>query len=91
MDLKIVIAAISCLLGYLSHFYFRFPKNAPEVALCLAGYCVLMAIHYWIENHCEKGAFFISKSHEVREIDKPLILLIVRLYPDPSNSHKVFK
>ena len=32
--------------------------------MCLAGYCVIMALHYYIENYCEKGAFYISKSHE---------------------------
>ena len=31
-DVKIVVIALACLLGYLSHFVFRFPKNAPEVA-----------------------------------------------------------
>ena len=32
--------------------------------MCLAGYCVLTAIHYLLENYIEKGAFYVSKSHE---------------------------
>ena len=41
----------------------RFPSDAEGVAACLAAYCVLMGIHYYIENYMEKGAFFIGKSH----------------------------
>ena len=63
-DIKILILAISCILGYLSHFVMRFPRDADQVGMCLAGYCVLMSLHYYIENYKEKGAFFVSKSHE---------------------------
>ena len=64
IDLKIVILAACCLLGYLSHFVLKFPKESKEVGMCLAGYCVLTAIHYLLENYIEKGAFYVSKSHE---------------------------
>ena len=61
--MKIVIVAICCGLGYVSHMVMRFPSEAEGVAACLAAYCVLMGIHYYIENYMEKGAFFIAKSH----------------------------
>ena len=63
IDMKIVLIAIACGLGYVSHVVMRFPKEAPGVAMCLGVYCVLMSIHYYIENYLEKGAFFIGKSH----------------------------
>ena len=64
IDLKIVILALCCVLGYLSHFVLKFPKESKEVGLCLAGYCVLTAFHYLLEKYVEKGAFYVSKSHE---------------------------
>ena len=59
-----MILAISCALGYVSHMVLRFPRDADQVGMCLGVYCVLMAIHYWIETYKEKGAFFIATSHE---------------------------
>ena len=67
MDIKIVLIAIACVLGYVSHFVMKFPSQANEVGLCLVGYGVLMAIHYFIEYYKEKGSFFMSKSHEVSQ------------------------
>ena len=64
MDIKILILAVAVTLGYVSHFVFKFPRDSNKVAMCLAGYCVIMALHYYIEKYCEKGAFFIRKSHE---------------------------
>ena len=53
MDIKIVVVAIACALGYVSHFVMKFPKDHVEVAGCLAAYVVLMCIHYLIENYKE--------------------------------------
>ena len=52
-DIKIVILAISCGLGYASHMVFRFPSEADKVGMCLATYAVLMTIHYFIETYKE--------------------------------------
>ena len=71
MDLKIVIYAISVFLGYYSHLVCKFPKDWQGVLLSLLAYAVLMTIHYYIENYQEKGAFFISSSHQVSSIDNP--------------------
>ena len=38
--------------------------------MCLAVYCVMMTIHYYIENYKEKGAFFICSSHEMGKFIK---------------------
>ena len=65
MDLKIVIYSISVFLGYYSHLVCKFPKDWQGVLLSLLAYAVLMTIHYYIENYQEKGAFFISSSHQV--------------------------
>ena len=65
MDVKILLMAVCCALGYLSHFYFKFPSQSLEVGLCLAGYCILMAAHYMVETYVEKGAFYIGTSHDV--------------------------
>ncbi len=65
IDVKIVIYAVTCFLGYWSHFVVKFPNEAHLVVIALASYGVLMAIHYYIENLMEKQAFFISKSHKV--------------------------
>eukprot|EP00354_Favella_ehrenbergii_P011465 CAMPEP_0170461866 /NCGR_PEP_ID=MMETSP0123-20130129/7601_1 /TAXON_ID=182087 /ORGANISM="Favella ehrenbergii, Strain Fehren 1" /LENGTH=103 /DNA_ID=CAMNT_0010726973 /DNA_START=329 /DNA_END=640 /DNA_ORIENTATION=- len=40
------------------------------VFMCLCAYGVLMAIHYFIENYKEKGAFFIASSHEMSKFSK---------------------
>jgi len=74
MDIKIVMLANAVALGYVSHFVFKFPRDSLLVALCLAGYCVIMLLHYYIETYCEKGAFFISKSHEVSHFQKLTIV-----------------
>ena len=63
LDLKIVILAICCVLGYVSHMVLRFPRDADKVGICLAIYVVLMVFNYWIESYKEQGAFYISKSH----------------------------
>ena len=63
--MKIVLLAIAVGLGYVSHFVLKFPSEANEVAMCLGGYAVVMAIHYYIETYCEKECFFISSSHSV--------------------------
>ena len=65
MDLKIVIYAIASFLGYYSHLVCKFPKDWQGVVMSLFAYAFLMAIHYWIENYKEKGAFFMASSHEV--------------------------
>lgn len=65
LDAKIVIYTVSTVLAYCSHFVFKLPHNAYEVAGCLAAYSALMALHYFIESYKEKGAFFIVSSHEV--------------------------
>ena len=65
IDIKIVIYALACVLGYWSHFIVKFPKESYFLVVALASYGVLMAIHYFIENKMEKQAFFISKSHKV--------------------------
>ena len=70
LDAKIIIYAISAVLGYLSHLYFKFPKDAAQVGMCLAAYCVLMTIHYYIETYKEKGAFFMCSSHEMGKLSK---------------------
>ena len=61
--MKIILLAIACGLGYVSHFVLKFPKDWEGVAACLGSYVVLMAIHQVIESYAEKGAFYISKSH----------------------------
>ena len=43
----------------------KFPKDWQGVVMSLFAYAFLMAIHYWIENYKEKGAFFMASSHEV--------------------------
>lgn len=73
MDMKIVLLAVAVALGYVSHFVLKFPRDANEVGLCLLGYAVVMGIHYYIENHCEKDAFFLSHTHEV-STEKPSFL-----------------
>ena len=67
LDIKILMMAVCCGLGYLSHFYFKFPRDYLQVGLCLAAYCVFMAITFIIDIYVEKGAFFASKSHEVSQ------------------------
>ena len=64
-DIKIVIFAIACAIGYYSHFKCKFPADYLIVVAAVCAYAFLMAIHYYIENFLEKDAFFISKSHEV--------------------------
>ena len=76
-DVKILLIAICCVLGYVSHFVCKFPRDANEVGMCLAAYCVLMFLHWYIESYKEKGAFFIGKSHEVSE--RLLLKLISRV------------
>ena len=56
------------MLGYVSHFVMKFPRDAQEVGLCLAGYAVLMLIHYYIETYQEKGAFSMTKAHDVSKV-----------------------
>lgn len=70
LDIKIVIYAVSTFLGYLAHIYFKFPRDAPQIACCLAAYAVFMAIHYYIETYKEKGSFFILGSHEMTKFEK---------------------
>lgn len=86
MDLKIVIYAISVFLGYYSHLVCKFPKDWQGVLLSLLAYAVLMTIHYYIENYQEKGAFFISSSHQVSSIDNPSCSV-----PNPSLSVQMSK
>ena len=69
-DIKCVIFAIACVLGYVSHMVCKFPRDYLEVAACVAVYGFLMTVHYYIESYLEKDAFFISKSHEVSGISK---------------------
>ena len=67
-DIKIVLFAIACAIGYYSHFKCKFPADYLQVAAAVAFYGFLMTIHYYIETFLEKDAFFISKSHEVSTV-----------------------
>jgi len=54
VDVKIVIYALACLLGYWSHFIVKFPKEYYLLIVALSIYGILMLIHYYIENKMER-------------------------------------
>jgi len=65
IDIKIVLYAIACWLGYWSHMVVKFPDEATSVVVALGSYGVLMSIHWFIEKRIEQEAFYISKSNKV--------------------------
>ena len=69
LDFKILIFAICCGLGYWSHFMVKFPDEAYLLAVALASYAILMALHYFIENKLEREAYFITKSHSFKPLE----------------------
>jgi len=54
IDVKIVIYALACFLGYWSHFVVKFPSESHLLVVALVSYCVLMTIHYYVENKMER-------------------------------------
>ena len=68
-DLKIFVAAISCILGAVSHFYpIPFPSNKPLLAGCVLGYIVCATLYYLIEKKFEGDAFYISKANAITKL-----------------------
>ena len=63
-DFKILTNGIACVLGYVSHFVMKFPRDWMQVAGCVLVYALIMSVNYLIENYKEKQAFFIVKRHE---------------------------
>ena len=61
-----VILAIACILGYVSHFVMKFPEDCKEVGACVVLYGILMTFNYYVETYIEMGAFFMSSTHELK-------------------------
>jgi len=60
-DIKMFLAAICCVLGYISHWGpVKWPENKQIIAGCLAGYAICQVFYYYIENFKESSAFFIA-------------------------------
>ena len=70
IDIKILITATACALGYLSHFVLKFPKDHLQIGACVLGYAILMTINYFIETRVEKDSFYMIKSHEDSRFSK---------------------
>ena len=71
LDVKIVLLILCCVFAYVSHMVLRFPKDSMGVALCLAGYCLMMVIHWYIEAYIEKdNLFYECSSHEYPKLLK---------------------
>ena len=66
LNVKIIIYAICCFLGYYSHMKVPIPDGAGLLPILIGSYGILMAVHYYIENYMEKEAFYWSSSHKVR-------------------------
>jgi hypothetical protein len=62
IDIKNVLCAIACGLGYWSHFVVKFPSQYFMVVVAVISYAVLMGIHWLIENKLERSAFYIASS-----------------------------
>jgi hypothetical protein len=67
-DSKIVLYAAACGLAYWSHFIVKFPTEYKSIIIALVCYSVIMGIHWIIENKLENQAFYISKSHQIKEL-----------------------
>jgi hypothetical protein len=85
-DMKILIAAVACVLGVVSHFYpIPFPKNKPLLAGCVVGYIICASLYYLIEKRYEGEAFYIARANgisKMREYQK------VRFSSDLDTTHK---
>jgi len=68
-DIKILIFAAGCGLGYWSHFIVKFPDEFHLLIVALLSYGILMSIHFLIESKLEKAAFFIAKSHNTKGLE----------------------
>ena len=63
IGIKILLTGLACVLGYVSHFMCKFPRDYLGVMACVAGYAVLMGLNYLIESRVEKESFFMSKAN----------------------------
>ena len=53
-DVKIVIFAIACGLGYWSHFVVKFPQDYHLLIIAVLSYASLMGFNWLLENKLER-------------------------------------